>query len=263
MGIILPLLFIGGGLFVIFYLRPKSQNHLLEIQFMQTKSIAELKESFNMMDNEGLGDNYSEFVELKAKIVSDNLVEAPYSNNKVAFCDSAIYQVVETQEEYTDSNGNRRTRVNKREIKISDEKSSSEIFVNDGSTTENVGITVNGGGINLDIPKTFDRFEPKNNMGSYRRASSFISNYIGAVDTIGFKMVEKTIAKDQFLYIIGEAYRKGGQIFMKKPSDSKKPFMVTTKSEEELVSSEKQKALGYLIGGIVLIAIGVIIFFNK
>ena len=79
MGILIPILLIGGGLAAIFYFRPKIQNNITEIKFMQTKTISELNDMFNQMDSNGLGNDYREFVELKGNIVSDSLVEAPFS----------------------------------------------------------------------------------------------------------------------------------------------------------------------------------------
>ena len=46
MEFLIPLLLIGGGLVCIFYLRPKTQNNVTEIKYMQTKSISELNDIF-------------------------------------------------------------------------------------------------------------------------------------------------------------------------------------------------------------------------
>ncbi len=37
------------------------------MKYMKTKSIAELKEMFNQMESNGLGNEYREYVELKGK----------------------------------------------------------------------------------------------------------------------------------------------------------------------------------------------------
>ena len=42
MEVLIPLLLIGGGLGAIFYLKPKMQNNVTEIKYMQTKTISEL-----------------------------------------------------------------------------------------------------------------------------------------------------------------------------------------------------------------------------
>ena len=259
MQMIIPLILIIGGLVAIFYMRPKTKNSTTEIQFMQTKKISELRDMFSEMEANGLGNEYREFVELKGNIVSDQLVETPFSNKKVAYCESELNQVTEIKEEYRDSNGAMRTRVTKHETKISDEKTSQEILLKDGSSDEAVVVELNATGCNLDIPKTFDRFEPKNNLSGYRYFNSFSWNRFGA-ETLGFKMTEKTINPNQNLYVIGEAFKVGDKLHIGRPQDTKKPFIVTTKSEEDLVNSSNQKAMMYLIGGIVAIVVGIIMF---
>lgn len=261
MEVLLPILLIVGGLIAIFYLRPKTQNNVMEIKFLQTKTIAELKDMFSQMDTNGLGNEYREFVELKGTVVSDNLVETPFSNKKVSYYESNLYQVTQTKDQYRDSNGNLRTRITKHENNISNEKSSQDISMLDSSSSDSVVIDINGAGCKLDIPKTFDRFEAKGNLGNYRYFNSFSFGRFGA-ETLGFKMTEETISANQNLYVIGEAYRAGDKIHIGKPQDDKKPFIVTTKTEEDLINTSKQHALFLLIGGIVSIAIGVVMLFS-
>ena len=164
MGIILPIVLILGGLFAIFYIRPKTKGNVTEIKYLQTKTISELKETFNQMEQNGLGNEYREFVELKGNAISDRLIETPFSDRKVAYCESKLAQVTESRESYRDTNGNVRTRIQKHENTISNEKSSQEISMVDNSSNEQVVLEINGTGCKLDIPKTFDRFEPKTNL---------------------------------------------------------------------------------------------------
>lgn len=262
MNILIALLLIGGGLGAIFYLRPQTKNSVTEIKYMQTKTISELNDMFNQMEANGLGNEYREFVELKGTVVSDNLVDTPFSNKKVAYCESKLAQVTEIKEQYRDSNGNLQTRVTKHENNISDEKSSQEISMIDSSTNTPVVLEINGTGCKLDIPKTFDRFEPKGNLGNYRYFNSFSWSRFGA-ETLGFKMTEKTINANQNLYVIGEAFKVGDKIHIGKPQDNKKPFIVTTKSEEDLINKSNQNALFILIGGIIAIIAGFYFMFIK
>lgn len=258
MEILLPILLIAGGLVAIFYIRPKTKGNITEIKYMQTKKISELKDMFEQMEANGLGENYREFVELKGIARSDNLIETPFSNRKVAYCESKLLQVTETRERYTDSNGNVQTRVRKHENNISNEQSSQTISITDNSN-ENIVLEINGTGCKLDIPKTFDRFEPKTNLNRYRYFNSFSWNRFG-VETLGVKMIENTIDIGQSLYVIGEAFKVGNTIHIGKPQDNSKPFIVTTKSEEDLVNKSNKNATISLIGGIIAIIIGIVLF---
>ena len=46
MSILISILLIGGGLVAIFYIRPKTQNNVMEMKYMQTKKISELQDMF-------------------------------------------------------------------------------------------------------------------------------------------------------------------------------------------------------------------------
>lgn len=262
MDFLIPILLVVGGLVAIFYLRPKTKNAVIEIKFLKTKTISELKDMFTQMDENGLGNEYREFVELKGKIVSNTLYDTPFSNRKVAYCNSKLSQVTETRHQYRDENGNMQTRIDKEENEISNEKTCQDISLIDSSGTDEVVLEINGAGCDLDIPKTFDRFEPKGNLGNYRYFDSFSWGRFGG-ETLGFKMTEETIEPNQNLYVIGEAFRVGDKIHIGKPQDSKKPFIVTTKSEEDLINSSNQKALFLLLGGIVAVLVGIVMLVSQ
>ena len=256
MNFLISLLLIGGGLVAIFYFRPKTQNNITEIKYMQTKTISELIDMFNQMDSNGLGNDYREYVELKGVAESSKLFETPFSNRKVVYYNSKLSQVVEHREDYYDKDGRWQTRTSQSQDLISNEKSSQEISMKDGSSEEPVILEINGIGCQLDIPKSYDRFVSKGNMNNYRCLSSFSYEKCGP-QTLGFQMVEETIDANQNLYVIGEAFRVGNTIHIGKPQDSKKPFIVSTKSEEDLINSSNQKAFFMLICGIIAIVVGI------
>lgn len=260
MQILIPILLIGFGLVCIFYIRPKLQESVTEIKYLQTKTINELVGMFQQMEENGLSNDYREFVELKGSVLSHKLLETPFSNRKVAYCESNLVQVTESREQYRDSNGNFQTRMVKHENTISNEKTSQEIQLIDGSCDTSVVLEINGTGCKFDIPKTFDRFEPKANLNSYHYFNSFSWNRYGA-ETLGFRMKEKTIEENQNLYVIGEAFKVGNTIHIGKPQDTKKPFIVTTKSEEDLINHSNQSAIFSLVGGILAIVVGAVMLF--
>jgi hypothetical protein len=149
----------------------------------------------------------------------------------------------------------------KRERVISSEVSSEPIKLMDTSSGESVILDMDSHGIHLDLIKSFDRFENTNQMNKYRFYNSFHSSGYGN-DTLGYRMVEETLSDGQAIYVIGEAYRRGNQMYVGKPGDSSKPFIVSYKSEEEVTQGKDRNALYSLIGGIAAIigGIGVIIY---
>jgi hypothetical protein len=77
--------------------------------------------------------------------------------------------------------------------------------------------------------------------------------------TLGFRMVEYTIPLGQKLYLLGDAYREGSKIKFSKSKDSKKPSVLSTKSETDIIKGNKTKVNLALIFGIIAIAGGILV----
>lgn len=59
------------------------------------------------------------------------------------------------------------------------------------------------------------------------------------------------------LYALGEVYMQGGRILLEHQKSSDLPFIVTAKSQEQLVKGKKNSQNFVLIGGIASAVIGV------
>lgn len=257
MMILTGLILIAAGIAGIVYFRPKFKNDIMEIQYMETSTIDELETMFAQMDESGLGSDYRQYVELKGPAFVNQPVTTPFSNQSVAYCESRLQQVTEEKERYRDSKGNYHDRINKREHTISNEKSGEAIYLRDSASGTQILLDLSASGCKLDIPTTYDRFEPKNNLHNHRFFHSFSYNSNDA-STLGFRMNEKTIKVNQMLYVIGEAFKTGDQIMIGRPMDSKKPFIISTKSEDDLVNHGKRNAQIALLGGIAAIVAGIV-----
>lgn len=85
MGVIISVLLLVGGLLAIFYVKPRNEAQAVEMQFQKTKSIADLKNSFEEMKKINLDEGYREYVELKGKIVCDEVKRTPFSERPTAY----------------------------------------------------------------------------------------------------------------------------------------------------------------------------------
>jgi len=77
--------------------------------------------------------------------------------------------------------------------------------------------------------------------------------------TLGFRMVEHTIPLGQTLYLLGEAWLEGVRIKFGRPQDSNKPFMLSGKSEADILKENKTKANLALVFGIIIIVGGILV----
>lgn len=259
--VIIGILLIAAGAYFILVGRKKAAGDLLEIQFQQTKTIPEVMEA--LQDMADIDPNYRELVEVKGTASCDNPPVAPYSQKKVAFYVAETYKVSEETREERDSEGNVRTKTVKHEDKLSEEESAEALLLADANGNR-VAIETNGVADKLDLQKTMDRFQNANQynsntyMNPHRRYRDFNVSFGAGYRLLGYKQVEKTIPLLARLYVLGEAYLENGQIVIGPPRDKSKPFIVTTKSEEELVKSKESAVKMNLFGGIACAVIGLI-----
>lgn len=254
-GIIIGAILIVIGALLSILLSKKIKNKNIEIQFMKTTSVGELKK--NLSENEAQGlEGYREYAELKGTASSTTPMKTPYSEREAAYYAAEIYQVFEEQETYKDETGTHSRMVRKENL-MSSQKAPGPIVLKDATTGDEAYIELTGHGIQLDTIKMFDKFEPQNMMNQYGFFNSFTFNPMGA-RTLGFRMVENGIPSGQPIYVLGEAYIENGRLNIAKPTNSKKPFIVSVRSEGDLIHSNKVGAGFALYGGIVLAILGVL-----
>jgi len=245
-----------GGAALSYFAPKKIKDRNIEIKFMKTTPLEELIAILKENAAAGL-EGYRHFVELKGSADSDDPEKAPFSERKVAYYDADLFQVYEEKHTYTDDKGTHQ-QMKKRETLMSNQKSSGPIVLKDSQSIKKAYIDVSQSGIKLEALKTLDKFEPENNTKKYNFFSSFRYSNMGA-RTLGFRMVEKTIPVGQSLYVLGEAWLEGLKVKIGKPRDGKKPFIVSVKSETDIIQANNSSARVALIIGIVIAIAGVAI----
>lgn len=262
--IIIGIILVGVGVWLAVFQRAKSANVALEIQAQPTKTYDEVKEALSAMQD--YDPNYREVVEFKGIASTNGSVMAPYSNTRVAFYVAENIQVSEDTEEVVNrETGARSMRTTKHEQKLSEQVSSAELLVKDQAGNEIV-IETNGVANKLDLLKTYDVLD-RSNVGGNQTVNINIGGR-GAVSTargaghnvIGYRLVEKTIPFNSALYVLGEAYMMANRIYIGPPKDPKQPFIVTTKSEEQMLKSSQSSQTTAMVGGIVSVVLGLILF---
>lgn len=254
-GIVLIVL---GGYLTLFY-RKKLATETLEIQSQDTKTIPEVREALEAMAS--IDPNYREMVEVKGFAQSDQPVTTPYTGEQVAYYIAKTVQVSETTETYRDSEGNRCTRTVKHTDTLCEEESNAPLLLKDSNGDEIVIETV-GISSKLDLQKTCDRMDSAYNgynNRSYNNYRSFDVRCQGSYRILGYKKIEETFRLNAQLYALGEAYMRDGRIYLGPPKSPDMPFIVTTKSEEQLVQGKKNSQNLAVVGGIACVVIGIVL----
>jgi hypothetical protein len=236
--------------------RGKLASKAVDVQYMKATSLKDLKQVFDEMGSSGVAGNLRQYVELQGVSASAKPPKTPYSVREVAYYQAQLIQVFEATEFYKDENGNQQRRTVRKEETISDEKSVEPLLLKDPGTGETVAIDLQQGGMQLDLMEGSDRFEPVDNMRNYGFFSAFTPRQIGD-RTLGYRMVERIIPLAQPLYVLGEAYLRNGDIFIGKPGDKKKSYIVSTKSEGQIAKEARRGSAVALAGGILLGVAGI------
>ena len=259
--IIIPIIVIAIGLVLVFIVRKKYQNKIMNMELTKTRTIGELTREFS-----GMEDGYRQIVELKEYASSKNLLQAPFSKQSVIYYESIVREITEQKIDKVDSNGNHSTSTETKKEVIFEDISSNKILLKDSQTEDTVSIGIEKG---MDIPVTYCRsLNPMQarvfleNSGIKISSNIFSDLGMGGSRITGYELEERAIKQGQKLYILGEALKSENEILIVKPEDKTKPFIVSTKTEEELSKSIKLKSNLSLIGGIALIAFGISLFFK-
>lgn len=266
--IIFGIILVAVGVWFAVFQRAKSANIAQEIQAQPTKTYDEVREMLAAMQD--YDPNYRETVEFKGFAASSAPVVTPFSKTKVAYYVAESVQVSEDTEEVVNRDtGARSTRTTKHEDKISEEISPAELLVKDNAGNEIV-IETRGVEKKLDLIKSYDVLD-RRDLGNNNGQTITVSTGRGNNTTvrigngsgrrvIGYKNVEKTFPLGGALYVLGEAYMIANRIHIGPPRDSKQPFIVTTKSEEQMLKSSQSSQTTAMVGGIISIVAGLILF---
>jgi hypothetical protein len=248
---------IAAGIFVGLFIPRRIKSKNLEIKFMKTTPVAELKGILS--DNAAAGlDGYRHFVELKGSAGAESVQKAPFSAKNVAYFSADLYQVYEETETTRDDKGVVSQHLVRNESHMTNQKSSGMITIQDTPSGEKVYFDIAQSGLQFDTSKTLDKFEPAERMGQYSFFNGLKYSPLGA-KTLGFRMVENTIPLGQMLYAMGDTWLEGAKILMGKPIDEKKPFILSVRNETDIVSSNKSGATVALVFGILLAIAGILI----
>lgn len=273
----LVLLVIGA---VLFFFSTRAADKAHHIQATETSRIGDLQRMVAEIKAEmpgGGGSGYSDYVELKGKVVCDEPLRGDLSDTPAVICETTVQRIVERREERRDSQGNVRTEWRKQTETVSSNRREAPFFVDDGTGRIRVKPAAKG----VDLVKTVDRFEQPAaieqmsggnltlGLGGFRLALSSGGLLGGSHSrTVGYKFIERALPVGKTVYALGEAADTDDDgLVLRAPVDDpkKRPFVVSLKSEEELVRAAKKSsmvmriiAIALAVGGVALFVIGLV-----
>jgi len=253
---------------VMFVFSGKAADKALFMKATETKKVGDVLSLIQEVsaDLGGGPTGYAELAEFKGHFVTDEPVIGAFSNKPAAIVVTRVERQYEERTEVRDSDGNYRVEWRRGSETVGGDRQTARFWLDDG--TGRVRIDPNGA--SLDLVRVVDRFEPPNNVESLsggRMALRLggVSLSIGGVGstrrTVGYKFTEEALPLDVPAYVLGEVADTEEGLVVRKPADEdkKRPFVVSTKSEAELVRSAESSAKWLRLGSYAVGAGGVVL----
>ncbi len=241
-----------GGLLL--YFRQKSLDKAMNIKYYETSKIAELHDTHKSIASELGEGNFSQVVELNGVAHSENPLQAEHSGQAALYFRAEVSREYEVTVEKRDDQGRITRNIERRTESISNNERFIPFALNDGTGT----IQVDMEGAEKVAQQSVDRFDMQAPSGY-----SISFGYSSDSRTLGYRYKEYIIPVGAKLYVLGEASdRRGGGLTVVRPADKKLNFIVSTKSEDELLRGTESSALWLMIGAIASAVggVGLIIF---
>lgn len=240
-----------GGLLL--YLRTRAQGRLLEIGSTQTSTTQEVRELHTQIAAELGPGGFSQIVELKGVLRCDAPLTAELSGQPCAYYSMSVEERYEETYQEHDSEGNTRTATRTGSNIVASNTQSAMFQLHDATGA----ITVNPTGAEVHPRQVVSRFEPFTG-GPAITVGGFtlqVGAGIGGRRIVGYQYAESILPLESQLYLFGEATDTSGQLAVQKPRE-KKPFIISLKTEEEIVRGGQGSVKWYLYGAIAAFVIG-------
>jgi hypothetical protein len=250
MGIVagIALIALGVGLIIA---RSVQSNKLLQIKGTETSRAGELAEVAGEVAKEMGAGSFNQTVEVKGKAVCDEPLTSELAKAACVFYAMRVTREYEETFWETDANGHRMQRTRRGQEIVAQNTRSAPFRIDDGSGN----ILIRPDGAQFVPEKAFSQFQPGEAQGTTLTFGGLSINLgglnLGGRRTLGYRYEEDIIPLGRDLYVLGEAADSGGELAVQKPHDKKTRFIISCKSEEELVRSTTTAIIALLISGII------------
>lgn len=224
-----------------FFVAKKKKSHVLEMKYVKTSKIKDLFDLHKSLLSDLGPASIKQLVEVKGMLDTDTplaseLAEVP--------CVAYRYSVEERYEEdyeERDDQGRvtRKTRTGYSTVESNEKRTVCKITDDTGT------ILCDPNGAPLEMEKSLERYEAANNAGAEFKIGSFIFGtrpLSGSRRILGYRFKEYVFPIKRNIYAIGEMRDRSSEPVLCKPDEKDKPFVLSLKSEEEVIKSTESSA---------------------
>lgn len=257
-------LLIGGAVVaivgvILWIVRGKKMGQSAALELTETSTVSEVNENYSSISGSMGSGSFTHFVELKGKAHADSPLTSELAKEAVVYYKSTVEHKYERLEDKKDSQGN----IKKQWVKKTETVSENEFWADGWGVKDDTGfIKIDPTKSKLHTQKLMQKFEKGDNP------QSGINVNLGGLNigiggggsknyrSIGYEYEEFGIKLNTDLYVLGDANDRDGDLRVSKPQDKKQPFIVSTKSEDELMAGLGSAIKGFTIGAYVCWGLG-------
>lgn len=242
---------------LLFFLRRKSQDKLLEIKSTQTSTAKDLHDLWQSVKNElGTTGGFKQLTEVKGVVKCDQPLTGELSKQPCVYYEMEVLERFEETYYEKDAQGNNQRRTRTGTTSVAHNTQSVPFYVEDptGKTL------INPHAADIDPVKAVSKYEQNiqnRNTLSFGGFSLNVSQNRNDRRILGYEFTEKIIPLDRRAYVIGEATDTSGELMIQKPAEKGKPFIITLKSEEELTKGTESNIKALMIGAMISLVAGI------
>jgi hypothetical protein len=254
---------------VLFFLRRSQEGKLQAITSTESATVGQLTQAANeLAGQKGQAGGFRRLVDMSGTIRNEKPLTSEIAQQPCVYYKMTVWREYEETYWETNSQTNEQERKTRRSSDVVSSNSQRLPFYLEDATGR---IPVNPEGADIDAIKVVDRFEPADtmvaigNIGSFRLDVNLPSWGNTNHRVLGYKFEESILPMDRQVYVLGEAVDADGRLALQKPSEKGKKFIISLKSEEELIRSAGSSIRWLTAGaagsgaiGVILIVVGLI-----
>jgi hypothetical protein len=237
---------------ILFFVGRSQGSKALDIASTETSTAAGLATEASDVAKEIGAGSFTKVAELKGLVECGRPLTAEMSGTECVWYRSTVTR--EYEESYTerDSDGKTRTGTRRGSENVSTNERRTPFMVRDDTGA----VEVDPEGAPVEGVKVLSKFEqgdrgPSISIGSFKLSLGALG---GGRRTIGYRLEESALPLGARVYVLGEARDDGGALRVAKPAAKGGRFIITVKSEEQLLKSAKT---GSKVSGIIAVVLAV------
>ncbi len=240
-------MFLGSG---------AQRRRVYAMKSTETSTAADLRALADSVAKEIGAGSFNQVTEVKGTVECDAALTGELSG---AACVHYAMSVVREWEETvwkTDAQGNRTQETRKGSDAVASNTRSVRFRVRDATGA----VDVDPAGAKIEGEKAVSQFQPGEPSGGSLSFGGFRIGLpgfgAGGRRTVGYRYEETVLRVGATVYVLGEAVDAGGTLCVRKPAAKDARFLVSTRSEEELVRRAGSSATGLSIAAAISLVAG-------